>query len=65
MDYDSYIDRVAEQLDVDAFNLEELKIIEGCFERKWEINIAADLIKAHWMKEEEDDEDYNMHGDYD
>ena len=60
-DYDTYIDKVSDCLDVQAFNHQELKIIESCFERKWEIKVAADLIRTHWKKEE----DYNMHGDYD
>lgn len=62
LDYDVYIDRVAEQLEVDAFNQQELKIIEGCFERNWEISVAANLIETHWKNEEED---YNSFGDYD
>lgn len=61
MDYDAYIDMVADKLSVDALNTKEIKIVEGCFERKWEVSIAADLVRAHWMEEE----DYNMHGNFD
>jgi hypothetical protein len=66
MTYDAYIDMVANQLFADAFNLEELKIIEECFDKKWEFTVAADLVRAHWMTEEDgEEEDYNMHGDFD
>ncbi len=65
MNYDAYIDMVANQLFADAFNTEELKIIEECFEKKWQFTVAADLVRAYWMKEDDGEEDYNMHGDFD
>lgn len=64
MDYDAYIDIISTQLQVNSFNAEELKIIEGCFERDWEIEIAIDLIQTSWAKEEHS-EDYNTFGTYD
>lgn len=68
MDYDAYVNEVSDQLEVNSFNREELEIIEGCFDKKWEAKIAASLIETHWQVNEfdnDDEEDYNSSGDYD